>query len=37
MFDWQERTELLIKSEALERLRRSHVFVAGLGGVGAMA
>ncbi len=28
---------MLIKSEALERLRRSHVFVAGLGGVGAMA
>lgn len=28
---------MLIKCEALERLRQSHVFVAGLGGVGAMA
>jgi tRNA threonylcarbamoyladenosine dehydratase len=34
---WQERTELLIKTENLEKLRASHVFVAGLGGVGAYA
>ena len=34
---WQERTELLIKTENLERLRAAHVFVAGLGGVGAYA
>ena len=34
---WQERTELLIRTENLEKLRASHVFVAGLGGVGAYA
>jgi tRNA threonylcarbamoyladenosine dehydratase len=34
---WLERTELLIKKENLERLSRAHVFVAGLGGVGAYA
>lgn len=34
---WQERTALLIKSERLQKLRQSHVFVAGLGGVGAYA
>lgn len=34
---WQERTTLLIKSESLQKLRQSHVFVAGLGGVGAYA
>ena len=35
--DWQVRTELLIKKENLERLSRAHVFIAGLGGVGAFA
>ncbi len=34
---WQERTELLLKKENLEKLSRAHVFVAGLGGVGAFA
>jgi len=34
---WQERTELLVKSENIEKLRNAHVFVAGLGGVGAFA
>jgi tRNA threonylcarbamoyladenosine dehydratase len=34
---WQERTVQLTGSENLERLRNSHVLVAGLGGVGAMA
>ncbi len=34
---WQERTELLIKSDKLKILNDSHVFVAGLGGVGAYA
>lgn len=34
---WQERTELLIKTENLDKLRAAHVFVAGLGGVGAYA
>lgn len=35
--NWQVRTELLIKKENLERLNRAHVFIAGLGGVGAIA
>ena len=34
---WQERTELLLGSDNLERLRRAHVLVVGLGGVGAYA
>lgn len=33
--DWQIRTELLVGKENLERLEKSHVLVAGLGGVGA--
>jgi tRNA threonylcarbamoyladenosine dehydratase len=37
VLSWQERTELLIKKENLDQLRRAHVFVAGLGGVGAFA
>ncbi len=35
--DWLERTELLLGSEKLDRLRRAHVLVVGLGGVGAYA
>jgi tRNA A37 threonylcarbamoyladenosine dehydratase len=35
--NWQERTELLIGKEKLNVLASSHVLVAGLGGVGAMA
>lgn len=34
---WQERTELLIKAENLEKLKAAHIFIAGLGGVGAFA
>ena len=37
MEDWQQRTELLVGSEKLHRLHRAHVWVAGLGGVGAYA
>jgi tRNA A37 threonylcarbamoyladenosine dehydratase len=33
--EWQSRTELLIGKEALLKLKNSHVFVLGLGGVGA--
>ncbi len=35
--DWQSRTKLLLGQEASERLFRSHVLVAGLGGVGGIA
>ena len=33
---WLARTELLIGEKNVERLRNSHVLVAGLGGVGRM-
>ncbi len=36
-YDWQERTELLLGEEKIENLRRAHVLVVGLGGVGAYA
>ncbi|MDP5014741.1 MAG: tRNA threonylcarbamoyladenosine dehydratase, partial [Schleiferiaceae bacterium] len=29
---WLERTELLVGSDALERLQKAHVLVVGLGG-----
>jgi tRNA threonylcarbamoyladenosine dehydratase len=35
--DWMSRTRLLLGNERLEKLLRSHVLVAGLGGVGAYA
>lgn len=35
--DWQSRTRLLVGDNGLARLERSHVLVAGLGGVGAYA
>ena len=35
--NWLERTELLLGSEKLDLLRRAHVLVVGLGGVGAYA
>lgn len=35
--DWQERTRLLIKDRGIQTLANAHVFVAGLGGVGAYA
>ena len=34
---WQQRTELLLGTDKTERLRRAHVLVVGLGGVGAYA
>ena len=34
---WLSRTELLIGKEKLAALRKKHVLIAGLGGVGAMA
>jgi tRNA A37 threonylcarbamoyladenosine dehydratase len=37
MENWQERTELLIGEDNLKKLKNSHVLIAGLGGVGAMA
>ncbi|MBN2728017.1 MAG: tRNA threonylcarbamoyladenosine dehydratase [Bacteroidales bacterium] len=33
---WQDRTELLLNKESLEKLASSHVLIAGLGGVGGM-
>ena len=35
--NWQQRTELLLGKEKMERLRGSHVLVVGLGGVGTYA
>lgn len=37
MKDWLQRTQLLLGDEKMERLRRAHVLVVGLGGVGAHA
>ena len=37
MEDWQQRTQLLLGDGKMERLRRAHVLVVGLGGVGAYA
>lgn len=37
MEDWQQRTQLLLGDEKMERLHRAHVLVVGLGGVGAYA
>nr|WP_302830939.1 tRNA threonylcarbamoyladenosine dehydratase [uncultured Bacteroides sp.] len=37
MEDWKQRTQLLLGNEKMERLRRAHVLVVGLGGVGAYA
>lgn len=34
---WQERTALLLGEEKMDRLRKAHVLVVGLGGVGAYA
>lgn len=34
---WQQRTELLLGKEKMERLRNAHVLVVGVGGVGAYA
>lgn len=32
MENWLERTELLIGSEKIERLKKTHVLIVGLGG-----
>jgi tRNA threonylcarbamoyladenosine dehydratase len=37
MTDWLKRTELLLESEKLDRLKKANVLVVGLGGVGAFA
>lgn len=37
MENWQQRTELLLGEEKMNRLRNAHVLVVGLGGVGAYA
>ena len=34
---WLERTELLLGKERVEKLKKSHILVVGLGGVGAYA
>ena len=35
--NWDGRTELLLGKEKIEKLRKSHILVVGLGGVGAFA
>jgi tRNA threonylcarbamoyladenosine dehydratase len=35
--NWQCRTELLLGTENIKRLQQTHVFIAGLGGVGGYA
>ncbi len=35
--NWLERTQLLLGSEKLEKLKQAHILVVGLGGVGAYA
>lgn len=35
--EWQQRTELLLGKDKMQRLRHAHVLVVGLGGVGAYA
>jgi len=37
MYPWLSRTELLLGEENLERLRKAHVLIVGLGGVGGYA
>ncbi|MBP8776758.1 MAG: ThiF family adenylyltransferase, partial [Bacteroidaceae bacterium] len=37
MGQWTERTELLLGTEALQRLESAHVLVVGVGGVGGYA
>jgi tRNA A37 threonylcarbamoyladenosine dehydratase len=37
MTDWLQRSELLIKSEGIEKLKKANVLVVGLGGVGSFA
>ena len=37
MAKWQERTELLFKSEGLTNLKNANVLIVGLGGVGSFS
>jgi tRNA A37 threonylcarbamoyladenosine dehydratase len=37
MAEWTERAELLFKKEGLDKLKKSHVLVVGMGGVGSFA
>ncbi len=37
MTDWLQRSELLIKPEGIEKLKKANVLVVGLGGVGSFA
>lgn len=37
MAEWTERAELLFKKEGLEKLKKAHVLVVGMGGVGSFA
>ena len=37
MTDWLQRSELLVKQEGLEKLKKASVLVVGLGGVGSFA
>ena len=35
--DWLERTELLLKKEQLEKLKKANILIVGLGGIGSYA
>jgi tRNA A37 threonylcarbamoyladenosine dehydratase len=37
MAHWLERTELLLSQDKIERLKKSHVLIVGLGGIGSFA
>lgn len=37
MTDWLQRSELLVKTEGLEKLNKANILVVGLGGVGSFA
>ncbi|MEY3438638.1 MAG: hypothetical protein RL265_1223 [Bacteroidota bacterium] len=37
MENWLERTELIIDKEKIEKLKRAHVLIVGLGGIGSFA
>lgn len=37
MNNWLERTELLVKKEGVEKLKKAHILIVGLGGVGSFA
>jgi tRNA A37 threonylcarbamoyladenosine dehydratase len=37
MIDWLERTDLLIGSEKIEKMKQAHVLIVGLGGIGSFA